>query len=129
MENSDLLLVLGCRLNIRQISYNYKDFAKDAYKIIVDIDRYELEKPTVHPDLPIWANVADVMRSIANSDYEKNPAHARWLAWCRTTDARYPACLPRYYDTLSPMNVYAFLNELFLALPENEVTVTLYRCR
>ena len=124
VENSDLLLVLGCRLNIRQISYNYQDFAKDAYKIIVDIDRNELRKPTIHPDLPVWADVADVMRAIADADYEQNPAHARWLAWCRAIDAKYPAVLPRYYDTPSPMNPYAFMRELFAALPEEEVVVT-----
>mgnify|MGYP000452894060 FL=1 len=30
VENADLVLTLGCRLNIRQISYNYKDWAKKA---------------------------------------------------------------------------------------------------
>lgn len=39
VQNSDLLIVIGCRLNIRQISYNYKDFAPQAYKIIIDIDK------------------------------------------------------------------------------------------
>lgn len=43
VENSDVLLVLGCRLNIRQISYNYKDFAKKSYKIVVDIDEMNLK--------------------------------------------------------------------------------------
>ena len=124
VENSDCLLVLGCRLNIRQISYNYKDFAKNAYKIVVDIDRNELDKPTVHPDLPVWANVLDVMRAIAASDYERNPAHARWLSWCRETNARYPAVLPEYYETKSPMNPYAFMKALFDELSEGEVVVT-----
>ena len=52
VQNSDLLLVLGCRMNIRQISYNFKEFAKHAYKIAVDIDEAELHKPTVNIDLP-----------------------------------------------------------------------------
>ncbi len=124
VENSDLLLVLGCRLNIRQIGYHYRNFAKNAYKIVVDIDRNELQKPTVRPDLPVWACVSDVMRAIAGSDYRKNPAHARWLAWCRAINAKYPAVLPSYYDAPSPMNPYAFMNELFKALPEDEVVVT-----
>ena len=53
VQNCDLLLVLGCRMNIRMISYNYQDFAKDAYKIVVDIDENELQKPTVKVDLPV----------------------------------------------------------------------------
>ena len=124
VENSDCLLVLGCRLNIRQISYNYRDFAKNAYKIIVDIDRNELCKPTIHPDLPVWACVSDVMRAIADSGYERNPAHANWLAWCRDINLRYPAVLPEYYETKSPMNPYAFMKTLFDELQENEIIIT-----
>ena len=124
VENSDLLLVLGCRLNVRQISYNYKDFAKNAYKIIVDIDRYELQKPTVTPDLPVWACVSDVVMAIAESDYVKNPAHSKWLAWCRQIDQKYPAVLKSYYDNPTPMNPYAFMQELFDRLDEGETVVT-----
>ena len=66
VQNSDLLLVFGCRMNIRQISYNYKEFAKNAYKIVVDIDEAELHKPTVSVDMRIHADVADVMKDIAD---------------------------------------------------------------
>ncbi len=124
VENSDLLLVLGCRLNIRQISYNYKDFAKNAYKIIVDIDRYELQKPTVTPDLPVWACVSDVVAAIVEADYAPNPEHNKWLAWCRQIDQKYPAVLPGYYDNPTPMNPYAFMKELFDRLDEGETVVT-----
>ena len=47
VQNADLLLILGSRLNIRQVSYNWKTFAREAYKIWVDIDENELKKPTV----------------------------------------------------------------------------------
>ncbi len=40
------LLVLGSRLNIRQVSYNWKSFARHAVKIQVDVDEAELHKPT-----------------------------------------------------------------------------------
>lgn len=125
VENSDLLLVLGCRLNIRQISYNYKNYAKNAYKIIVDIDKNELRKPTVKPDITVWANVRDVMADISNSDYiADNGAHKRWLKWCRKINKRYPAVLPKYYEKLSPVNPYAFINELFNELSEDENIIT-----
>ena len=47
IQNCDLLISLGCRLNIRMIGYNHFDFAKNAYKIIVDIDPRDLIKPTI----------------------------------------------------------------------------------
>lgn len=119
-QSSDLLLVFGCRMNIRIISYNRHQFAKDAYKIVVDIDPNELKKPTVNVDMPIHANVKDVMRSISDSNYQAgNLNHVKWLKWCKDIDAKYPATLPEYYED-EIMNPYAFTTELFAALEEGE---------
>lgn len=111
VQNSDLLIVLGCRMNIRQISYNYKEFAKKAYKIVVDIDEAELRKPTVQIDLPIYADVADAMRSWLEVE-ENLPDFSEWLMWCRNTQANYPAVLDRYYKIKTPVNPYVFIKQL-----------------
>lgn len=124
VQRSDLLLVLGCRLNIRQISYNYTAFAPDAFKIVVDIDPFELQKPTVRPDLPVWADLRDFMPALAAEPYEIAPAHTAWLARCRKVNQAYPATLPVYYATESPVNPYVFMTELFAGLEENDVIVT-----
>lgn len=122
--NCDLLLVLGSRLNIRLISYNYKDFAKDAYKIIVDIDENELHKPTVHPDLAVHADVKDVMADLLKHPYGAgNETHKKWLNWAVQLNRRYPAVLDRYRNTDSPMNPYAFLDVFFQEASEDEVMV------
>ncbi len=121
VQNSDLLISLGCRMNIRMISYNKHGFAPDAYKIVVDIDANELKKPTVKVDMPVHANVKEVMQAIAESDYQAdNEVHKRWLNWCRDIDAKYPATLPRFYDCPKPMNPYAFMTELFDVLEEGD---------
>ncbi len=124
-ENCDLMLVLGCRLNIRQISYNYKIFAKSAFKIIVDIDANELKKPTISPDIPVHANVFDVLASL-NMALETATAgnHDKWLSWCRQTDKRYPAVLDKYYKNKSYINPYVFMKYLFNELNENDKIIT-----
>lgn len=125
VQNSDLFISLGCRMNIRQISYNYDNFAKNAYKIIVDIDAEELKKHTVHPDLAIHADVKDVLQSLLDSGYTgTSEIHRKWLAWCRKTDKRYPAVLPAYYERKSPVNPYVFMKELFERLDDEETVVT-----
>lgn len=124
VQNCDLLLVLGCRMNIRMVSYNYRDFAKDAYKIVVDIDANELQKPTIHPDLPVHANVKDVMQSIVRSDYCYNPMQDSWKQWCRYINEKYPATLPSYYDVKKILNPYVFITELCKALNNEDVVVT-----
>ncbi|PNB52979.1 acetolactate synthase, partial [Pseudomonas sp. GW531-E2] len=87
----DLLLVLGSRLNIRQVSYNWQSFARAAYKIWVDIDPLELAKPTVRPDMPVVADLADLLPALIAAPYAgPTEAHRNWLAWSRERGARFP---------------------------------------
>lgn len=124
VQNCDLLIVFGCRLNIRMVSYNYKNFAKNAYKIIVDIDKHELQKPTIKCDMGIWADVKDVLLSISQSDYIPLPIHTNWLEWCKDINEKYPATLPGYYTKNKKLNPYVFVNELCKTLTEEEIVVT-----
>jgi len=93
VQNADLLLVLGCRLNIRQISYNWKDFARNAYKIQVDIDPAELDKPTIKADMPVLAELKEFLEELHGqidaSGHDAQP-HAGWLAFSRKLVSRYP---------------------------------------
>lgn len=122
VQNCDLLLSLGCRLNIRMISYNKKQFAEDAYKIIVDIDEKELRKPTIVPDMPIHGNVKQVLEALLAAEYTAAPAHAAWLAWCKAINARYPAALPEYHGG-AKLNPYVFMEQLFAALKKDDTIV------
>jgi acetolactate synthase-1/2/3 large subunit len=125
VQNSDLLLVLGCRLNIRQISYSYKSFAAHAFKIIVDIDKNELQKPTVTPDLPVWANVKDVIAGLLSYDLSAvhSEAHKQWLQWSKNIHNKYPVVLPAYYEKKELLNPYIFIHEFFKKLRDDEVIV------
>lgn len=125
-QSADLLLVLGCRMNIRIISYNKHEFAKDAYKIVVDIDENELRKPTVHVDMPVHADVKDVMTDITKSirDGINDPGdHSMWLARAKDVNDRYPAVLDAYRHT-EKLNPYVFFEGLYDVLDEGDVIVT-----
>lgn len=123
VENSDLLIILGCRLNIRQISYNYQDFAKNAYKIMVDIDAGELHKPTLSINMPIHANVRDVIQDLLRAEYKTTADKDKWLNWAHDMGNKYPAALPEYYLKGKPMNPYAFMEKFFNLLDEEEIVV------
>jgi len=126
-QSADLLLVLGCRMNIRIISYNKHEFAKDAYKIVVDIDANELKKPTVNVDMPVCADVKHVMSDIVRyikEDASYDPLDFKeWLTRAREIDAKYPAVLDSYRHT-KKLNPYVFLEAMFDHLSEGDVTVT-----
>ena len=125
VQNADLLLVLGCRLNIRQIGYSWKSFAREAFKIVVDIDPMELQKPTVHADLPIHADVGNFMKSLERALPASGlPPKGDWLEWCRRRKARYPVVLKGYWNRADLVNPYCFMEALGRCLPEGQITVT-----
>jgi acetolactate synthase-1/2/3 large subunit len=125
VQGADVLLVLGSRLNIRQVSYNWRSFARGAFKIQVDVDAAELDKPTVRPDLPIHCDLKiflrEMLRQLPDSGYRAD-AHASWLASCRERVARYPVVQPRQRRP-GPLNPYHFVECLFQALAEDDVVV------
>ncbi|HTM96565.1 MAG TPA: thiamine pyrophosphate-binding protein, partial [Croceibacterium sp.] len=124
-QSADLLLVLGSRLNIRQVSYNWKSFAREAFKIWVDIDPVELRKPSVTPDMPVVANLAGLIPAMLAADYDSpSPAHGEWLAWSKERLARFPAVLPEYRDHGPRNHPYVAMDELFRRLGEDDVVVT-----
>jgi len=125
VQGSDLLLVLGCRLNIRQISYNYAGFAPDAKKIMVDVDAAELFKPTLSIDMPIHADLRTFVPALikALDGYETPVAHRTYVDWALERRHRYPAVLPEYWQTRGVVNPYCFTETLFEALAADEVIV------
>ena len=112
VQNADLILILGSRMNIRTITYNRHDFARNAYKIMVDIDRNELLKPTFTPDMKIECDVKAFMESMLALPYEPEAAHDPWRDFARKTFLRYPAVLPEYHHDGPKINPYVFLRKL-----------------
>jgi acetolactate synthase-1/2/3 large subunit len=126
VQNADVLLVIGSRLNIRQVSYNWRSFARQAFKIQVDVDQAELGKPTVRPDLAVHCDAEVFLRELdrqldlANWDSSR---HAAWLAWCKERVARYPVVLPKHRVFNGHINSYHFVEELFGRLADDDVIV------
>ena len=107
------------------ISYNYKDFARNAYKIVVDIDENELKKPTVNIDMPVWADLRDVVRDLLRVDLAtvRGKVHEEWIAWCRAANARFPVVLPEYRGEGAPLNPYVFVSDFFQGLDDDDQVV------
>ena len=126
VQNSDVLLVLGSRLNIRQVSYNWKDFARHAFKIQIDVDAAELNKPTVKCELPFQSDLnvflTEMEQQLALMEF---PAarHAKWLAWCRERVTRYPAVTPQMRVPKAKINPYVFVDLLMRKLGPADVVV------
>jgi len=126
VQNADFLLVLGSRLNIRQVSYNWKSFASNAWKAMVDVDKAELDKPTLNIDLKICTNLQKFIPVLKNAlnAYEIPKQHADYLEWCRVRVRKYPVVLPEYYEKQEPINLYVWVKDLFDNLGKDEVIIT-----
>jgi acetolactate synthase-1/2/3 large subunit len=124
VQNSDCVLILGSRLNIRQVSYNYQSFARSAFKIMVDVDEAEIKKPTLSIDLPVHADLKDFFDEANKITFTKNIKHNDWIAWCRARVEKYPVCLPEYWNLKDTVNPYCFVDTLFNSLKEDDWVVT-----
>ncbi|HLJ48815.1 MAG TPA: thiamine pyrophosphate-binding protein [Bryobacteraceae bacterium] len=122
VQNADTLLVLGSRLNIRQVSYNWKAFARCAYKIQVDADAAELDKPTVRADLPIHCDVRVFLEELNRQLDGKTSRHSGWLRWCKQRQARY-SVLDGKTSSGQLLNPYLFVDELYRQLASDDVVV------
>jgi acetolactate synthase I/II/III large subunit len=127
VQNADTLLVLGSRLNIRQVSYNWRSFARNAFKIQVDVDAAELDKPTVRPDLAVQCDLkvflTELLRQLREREYAPAAAHSEWLGWCRERVARYPVVQPKHRKPGPRINPYHFAEHLFERLADDDVVV------
>ena len=125
VQNSECVLVLGCRLGIRQVSYAWQNFARAAELIVVDIDAAELKKPTIKPSVALHADAGRVIRGLLGAaPAAANAAHRSWVAWCAERKAKYPVVLPEYWTRESGVNPYCFGDALSRALAEDDVIVT-----
>ena len=124
IQCADLVISLGCRLNIRQISYQWKAFASRARLVVVDIDRTELLKPTLTPHLAIHADLRHLIPALQDADFRADGRHATWLSRCRELGPQFPACLPGYPRSGSPINPYVFAERLFAVADPEAIVVT-----
>jgi acetolactate synthase-1/2/3 large subunit len=118
LQNADVVLILGSRLNVRQVSYNWQAFACRAFKIQVDIDPAELNKPTVKPDLAVTADLKLFLAALGEqlNGWMPPPPHAAWLGWCKERLASYPTVQARQREFRGKINPYHFIEELFAHL-------------
>lgn len=124
IQNADLVIAIGTRISIRQVGYNWKTWARAAKVIMVDIDQAELKKPTLHVDMPIWADAKDFLTQL-NSAITQEPVFQNriWLDACQNWKKNYPVVQPKQWEENGrTANVYAFVHYLSSQLPENSLT-------
>ena len=123
IQNSDLIVAIGTRISIRQVGYNWETWARHAKVIMVDIDKAEMKKHTIHVDLPIWADAKDFLLKMDKTIESSINIHEDWNKICQSWKKDYPVVRPEQWEENgSTANVYAFIKYLSHSLPENSYT-------
>lgn len=126
VQNSDLLIVMGTRLSIRQVSYAYDLLAPKAFKVMVDIDLAEMQKPTLNIDMPIHVNLSEFIDKmlVALEGENELPKFEKWIEWGRNIEGKIPTLFDDNPDCEGYANSYKFADELFKQLHDGDVVVT-----
>jgi len=124
LQKCDLLIIFGCRLTITQIGYDYANFSKESYKIMVDIDKNEMDKKIINIDLKINENLAIFLKAFNDIllNHEIKKPSQLWMEKLHYWKNKYPT-----YDkdiTLEgDVNSYFFSKHLSLSLKPNTTLV------
>ena len=120
VQNCDLLLIVGSRLEPSVTAFDSAAFGRNAQKVMVDIDEAEIRKIR-GLDVSLVADARDFVRALC----ERQPqvvARDRepWLHYCRRLKDRYPVVLDEYREE-DQINLYVFTDVLFGLLAEDDV--------
>lgn len=121
MQNADLIISLGCRLDFSMTGFDRTKWAPKAKKIVVDIDKAELMKLQTDIELPIIANVVDIIRELLKqSDKIALNDLSMWHAKIAEWKEKYPIITTEKYTTDNgKLTTYGFIDTLCNLLPED----------
>jgi len=125
IQNSDLVISIGCRLDYSITGYNRKQFAREAKIVVIDIDAAEIDKLGNIPALRIVADAAAFISQLSEaiSAYPQQPDYGQWIERCNDWKQRYPVVLPEYYDQVGYSNTYVFTKILGEELESTDLLI------
>lgn len=119
IQECDLLISIGSRLSIKSTGFNYKSFAKNAYKVMVDVDKNEISKFTLDIDLKVNTTSKIFLESILD---KKNDIHlniSEWQQYCKSLRDNEIFIHPKHRALKKYVSNYCFVE----ALSNNEKCV------
>ena len=126
VQKCDLLIILGSRLSTAQIGYMDDIYAHNAKKIYVEIDKYELKKPTARSDIAINCNVKDYINYLLKSKQLKTgkPAVLKWRKKLLHVKKKYPVSKEYVNKSNNYVSSFKFVDDLCKFLKDDDVVVT-----
>ena len=123
VQNSDLIFCLGTRLDTRITGGVPKSFARDAKKIVVDVDRFELDKKRgLKIDLKVQSHIKKFIQNYLSYQkiiFERDA----WLLKCNKWKAKYPVISKDFFKEKKYVNPYVLMDKLSKTLNKNDIII------
>jgi len=125
LQNSDLVISIGASLNTASTGYDFKGFARNAKKIMVNIDQGEIKNKKITIDFSIVSDAKKFMVEMLNQlKTIKLKENKKWLSVCQYFKDKYPSINPEYFKDKKHVNSYVFFDVLSDLLTNKDVLVT-----
>lgn len=124
LQNADLLISIGCRLDNIITAYAPRDFARNARKVVVDVDANEIAKLDMEIDVAITADAADFISVLSNTLGGSGFHRPQWLERCSSWKARYGVNDGKPFPQEGPISHFHFADALSDAVPADTLVST-----
>jgi len=124
IQSCDLYISVGSRLPFMVTGYNAKDFARKAKKIMVDIDKQEINRSQINLDDKICCDAKYFLKTLLKFLPKKIDLSKKWLSYCKNIRQKYPIVLDKFRKQKRTINSYHFIDELSDVLKKDDVIVT-----
>lgn len=117
IANSDLVLSIGSSLSIPAIGFNYEHFAREAKKVVVDVDKNEHSKQTIEIDLFIES---DARHFLCHNQQIPYSTPSEWTQKCLHWRGKWDV-FDR--EDIESLNMYSFSKKLSELTTETESVI------
>lgn len=126
LQNCDCLITLGARLDMALLAYAPERLAREATKIMVNIDPAEIDKLGGSIDMGVVTDVGGFMRAMLDRLPDLSSTRSNWQPWlnrCREWKQKYPFVLPEHRADPRGISVYAFAEALSAVLQDSDIVL------
>ena len=126
IQNSDLVISLGSRLDTRVTGGRPETFARNSKVIMVDIDKGELQKRRgLTPYLEIREDISVFIKEVikTNNKLNKSLVFDKWNEYCQSLKSKYPTFQSNFSESTKFVNPYFLCHELSKLTSANEIII------
>lgn len=132
VQEADLIITVGCRLDTSVTAFNDKNFGKCSKKVVVDIDSNEIARMDMEKEVAIACDAKEYLQKLLEklkqerektAENSNNVERKNWLLYCKALRAKYPVIAKEHKEAKAYVSAYYFIDELCKLLKKDDVIV------